>query len=127
MKTHEKQHRCFCTFVPPHILEHMAKSSDEVVRESVREAARLSMIQDMQLRASRAGQAMDIASLLPPQQGIMAPPPATAGREVFNCMNQWGPRRICWRAAKEIRSPQMMISMGFMKLVAPSGTITGTN
>ena len=90
MNTYKKQHPCFCTFVPPHILEHMAKSSEEVVRDSVREAARVSMMQDNQIRANRANQSVNIESLLPPRQGIMAPPPGTAGREVFNCMHQWG-------------------------------------
>ena len=90
MNTYEKQHQCFCTFIPPHILEHMAKSSEDVVRESVREAARVSIIQDSQMRATRASQATNIASLLPAKLGVMAPPPGTAGREVFNCMRQWG-------------------------------------
>src|SRR5688572_32915079 len=93
MNTYKKQHQCFCTFVPPHILEHMAKSSEEVVRDSVREAARVSMMQDNQLRSSRASQPINIESLLPPRQGIMAPPQGTAGREVFNCMHQWGQDR----------------------------------
>lgn len=90
MSTHRNQHPCFCTFVPPHILEHMAKSSDEVVRESVRESARISIMQDNQMRMSRATQSVDIATLLPPGQGIMAPPAGTAGREVFHCSFQWG-------------------------------------
>ena len=67
MNHYDEQCRCFCTFIPPHILEHMAKSSEEVVRESVREAARVSMIQDTQMRLNRAGQPVDIASLLPPR------------------------------------------------------------
>ena len=85
-----KKHPCFCTFIPPHILEHMAKASEDVVRESVREAARVSIMQDSQIRASRASQTIDIASLLPPRPGIMAPPAGTAGREIFNCGHQWG-------------------------------------
>ena len=90
MNAYKKQHRCFCTFVPPHVLEHMAKASDEVIRESVRESARLSMMQDTQIRTNRANQSVDISSLLPPMQGVMAPPAGTAGREVFNCGHQWG-------------------------------------
>lgn len=85
-----KQQRCFCTFVPPHVLEHMAKSSDEVVRESVREAARVSMMQDNQIRASRGNQPLDMASLTGAGQGIMAPPASSAGREIYNCGHQWG-------------------------------------
>ena len=74
-----------CMFIPPHVLEHMAKASEEVVRESVREAARLSMIQDNQIRTNRASQPVDVATFAGPKPGIMAPPPGTAGREVFNC------------------------------------------
>lgn len=83
-------HPCFCTFIPPHVLEHMAKASEEVVRESVREAARLSMIQDTQIRTNRANQPVDVATFAGPKPGIMAPPPGTAGREIFNCGHQWG-------------------------------------
>src|SRR5215211_1099128 len=90
MKTHEKQHPCFCTFIPPHILEHMAKSSEEVVREPVREAARLSMMQDNQIRANRGNQVVDMTALAGGPQGVMAPLPGTAGREIFNCFQQWG-------------------------------------
>jgi Zn-dependent metalloprotease len=81
MKTHEKQHPCFCTFIPPHILEHMAKSSEEVVRESVREAARLSMMQDNQIRANRGNQVVDMTALAGGPPGVMAPLPGTAGRD----------------------------------------------
>jgi Zn-dependent metalloprotease len=90
MKPHKTAHPHVCTFVPPYILEFMAKSSTEVVRESVRESARLSMMQDDQIRATRAAQAPDISALSGMQQGIMAPPAGTAGREVFNCSHQWG-------------------------------------
>ena len=90
MNPHTSPYPCFCTFIPPHVLEHMAKASDEGVRESVREAARLSMMQDNQIRTTRAGQVVDVAALAGAQQGIMAPPAGTASREVFNCGHQWG-------------------------------------
>jgi Zn-dependent metalloprotease len=90
MKHHKKCYPCFCTFIPPHVLEHMAKASEQVVGEAVREAARLSMIQDDQLRASQASQVADVATLFGANEGIMAPPPGTAGREVFNAGHQWG-------------------------------------
>ena len=90
MTTQKKQYPCFCTFVPPHILEHMAKSSEEVVRESVREAARLSIMQDNQIRLNRGNQGVDMATLAGGPQGVMAPLAGTAGREVYNCFHQWG-------------------------------------
>lgn len=91
MNASKNLYRCFCTFIPPHILEHMAKASDGVVRESVREAARVSIIQDNQVRTARASQPVDVQTFLPPRQGVMAPPAGTAGREIFNCNHQWGP------------------------------------
>ncbi len=103
-------HPYVCTFVPPHVLEFMAKSSSEVVRESVRESARLSMMQDDQIRATRAAQAPDVSTLSSTRQGVMAPPAGTAGREVFNC----GPNGAslpptCSCAARATRSPRMMM------------------
>ncbi len=96
-------HQCHCMFVPPHVLEHMARASDEAARE----AARFSLLQDNHTRTSRATQAVDIATLasavaavMPPPPrpaarrgavaGVMAPPPGTAGRAVYDCNHQWG-------------------------------------
>ena len=104
MTSQTTQYPCFCTFVPPHILEHMAKSSEEVVGESVREAARLSMMQDNQIRLNRGNQGVDMATLAGGPQGVMAPLAGTAGREVYNCFHQWSqsassavfPSMACW-------------------------------
>jgi Zn-dependent metalloprotease len=82
---------CFCTFVPPHVLEFMAKASGQAVSEPVRDAARLSMIQDNQTRAARANLAIDVASLVNSQEGLMAPQPGTGGRAVYTCTNKWVP------------------------------------
>lgn len=68
----------------------MAKASEAVICEALREAARLSMIQDDQLRASRASQVVDVATLLGAKEAVMAPPPGTAGQEVFHAGHQWG-------------------------------------
>ncbi len=90
MKKNHNFYPCFCAFIPPHVLEHMAKASEAVVGEEVREAARLSMIQDNQLRTARASQISDVATFFGTTETIMAPPPGTAGREVFNAGHQWG-------------------------------------
>jgi hypothetical protein len=39
MKSRKTYDPCFCSFVPPHVLEYMAKASGETVRESSRDAA----------------------------------------------------------------------------------------
>lgn len=90
MKQKNKNYPCICTFIPPHVLEHMAKASEAVIGEQVREAARVSMIQDNQLRASRDNQVVDVPSLLSARESVMAPPVGTAGREVYNAGHQWG-------------------------------------
>jgi hypothetical protein len=51
----------------------MANASGETVRESSREAARLSIMQDNQIRTSRAGQVIDVATLVNAREGLMAP------------------------------------------------------
>jgi len=91
MKSHKTHYPCLCSFVPPHVLEYMAKASGETVRESSRDAARLSMIQDNQIRASRAGQVIDVATLVNAREGLMAPQPGTAGRSIYSCVNKWVP------------------------------------
>ena len=90
-----------CTFVPPHVLEHMARDADDATRE----AARFSVLQDNRIRAERTAEVVDIPTLVNAIIGtkapsaktakkkavaeVMAPPPATAGRAVYDCNHQW--------------------------------------
>jgi Zn-dependent metalloprotease len=104
MKHNESQimpvHHCHCMFVPPHVLEHMARTGNE--------AARFSALQGEHTRATRATHAVDVATLasavagvkaLPAGPaakkaavvGVMAPPPGTAGRAVYDCNHKWSP------------------------------------
>lgn len=66
-----------CGFVPPHVLEHMARAGNE--------DARLSLLQDQQFRATRSTKTVDLATL----SGVMAPPAGTAGRAIYTCNNTW--------------------------------------
>jgi Zn-dependent metalloprotease len=93
------QHFC-CMFVPPHVLEYMARNGNE--------AARFSVLQDDHTRAARTAQTVDIPTLVsaiagaeaPPAKTaakkkeamaeVMPPPPGTAGRAVYDCNHQWG-------------------------------------
>ena len=82
MKAHKTSYPCFCTFVPPHVLDHLSKSTDTTVDEKTREAAQTSLTQDNQMRATRAAAGGVI-------EGVMAPPAGTAGREVYSAACQW--------------------------------------
>jgi len=59
MKTRKSYNPCFCTFVPPYILDRLSKASDGVIDEKTRQAAQASLTQDNQMRAKRAAQAAD--------------------------------------------------------------------
>ena len=101
-------HHCHCMFVPPFVLEHMAKAGDDASRE----LARFSLLQDDHSRSERANQAVDIPTFARAVEGlktravktapkkrstsktksiagVMAPLPGTAGRAVYDCNHQW--------------------------------------
>ncbi|HLO14693.1 MAG TPA: M4 family metallopeptidase [Anaerolineales bacterium] len=90
MKPQKTSHPCFCTFVPPYVLEQLSKSKEPVVDEKTREAARASLIQDNQMRANRANQAANTPKPGGIIEGVMAPPKGSASREVYTCAFQWG-------------------------------------
>jgi len=90
MKPRQTYHPCFCTFIPPHVLEQLSKASEAVVDEKTREAARTSLTQDNQMRANRAIQAANTPKPGDIIEGVMSPPKGTAGREVYSCAFQWG-------------------------------------
>ena len=94
-------HHFSCTFVPPHVLEHMARDADGATRE----AARFSVLQDNRIREARTAEIVDIPTLANAIIGtkapsakaakkkavaeVMAPLPGTAGRAVYDCNHQW--------------------------------------
>ena len=90
MKPAKNSNPCFCTFVPPYVLDRLSKASDGVVDEKTRQAAQASLNLDNQIRANRAAQAADTPAPGNIIEGVMAPPKGTAGREVYSCNAQWG-------------------------------------
>lgn len=84
MNPRKAYHPCFCAFIPPHVLDHLSKSTDAAVSEQTREAARASLAQDNQLREKRVSLA---ASTPKPEEieGAVVPPKGTASREVYSC------------------------------------------
>lgn len=91
-------HRCNCTYVPPHILDNLAKKGDL----DVRQRARTTVQQAKLSRTRRANRLVDIQALL---AGVAAPAPGTAGRAVYDCQNQWALRVSLARGEGDPISP----------------------
>ncbi|HJR79138.1 MAG TPA: M4 family metallopeptidase [Anaerolineales bacterium] len=85
MKSRSKHHPCFCTFVPPHVLEKLSQASEAVVDEKTREAARTTLAQDQGMRAKRAIATANMPTPGEVIEGVMVPPKGTAAREVYSC------------------------------------------
>jgi Zn-dependent metalloprotease len=95
-----RTHKCRCLFVPPHVLESVAKSG----REEVRGSARLSIQQSNLTRQRRQGIAhAKFPEMLNIQQGLV-PTAGQAKREVWNCQQQMS-LRIPPRARGEGEGP----------------------
>lgn len=85
-----------CTFVPPHILDHIARVH---ARESLEpSAAQRSAVVSAEFRRTRRYQAPGIleaesvaasAAVEEAPEGLTAPPPASAGRLIYDDLNQW--------------------------------------
>ena len=79
-------HKCNCAYIPPHVLDHLARSSDN---PELRQRARVTVQQAKTSRARRAAKSVSMQAFL---AAAAAPPPGTAGREVYNCQHQWALR-----------------------------------
>jgi len=79
-------HKCNCAFIPPYVLDNAAKNGQEEVRERVRATVQ----QDKISRDKRARKSLQpLPTIL---KSVMAPPPGTAGRTVYDCQHQWALR-----------------------------------
>ena len=76
-----KHHRCFCHYIPPHVLRRLLVGG--VVAPNLRENVRLSAIQAKASRLKRAGK------IRTTQSGASS----TAERFVYDCENTWTMRR----------------------------------
>ena len=90
MKPRKTYHPCFCTFIPPYVLDRLSKSGEAGVSEAAREAARTSLVKDNEIRANRVDQSANMPKPGDVIEGVMAPPQGTAGRAVYSCAFQWG-------------------------------------
>jgi Zn-dependent metalloprotease len=82
--------KCRCLFVPPHVLESIARSG----REDLRESARLTIQQSNLVRQRRQDKVRErFPETLRVQQGFAQPAAAQAKREVWNCQTR-GEQRV---------------------------------
>jgi Zn-dependent metalloprotease len=78
-----------CLFVPPHVLESIARSG----REDLRESVRLTIQQSNLVRQLRQDKVREkFSETLRLQQGFAQPVAAQAKRQVWNCQNRWEQR-----------------------------------
>lgn len=75
-------HKCQCQFVPPDVLEHLARSGSQTARQQ----ARLSIQQSRISRGARSSQTVQMAVFA----GAVAT--GTGARQVYDCQSQWTQR-----------------------------------
>ncbi len=81
-------HKCTCAYIPPHVLGRVVKGADESGRAAARASAHQSKL-SRGLRAERPIKMEELTPSLAGAAGVAAPPAGTAGREVYDCQNQW--------------------------------------
>ena len=83
-------HPCTCSYVPPYVVEALARRANPDVRLRARNTAQQSKL----TRARRGAKAVAMDAIIASAQpagtaGVMAPPTGNAGREVYDSQNQW--------------------------------------
>jgi Zn-dependent metalloprotease len=83
-------HPCTCSYVPPHVIEALARRGDARTRVSARNTAQQSKI----TRDLRGARPVKMSAILASARaagaaGVMAPPTGTAGRAVYDSQHQW--------------------------------------
>ncbi len=83
-------HRCTCTFIPPDVLDNLARRGDPAVRQRARASAQQAKIS----RDRRAAHVVPMAPFvagtpLAGPAGVAPPLAATASRETYDCQTQW--------------------------------------
>ena len=73
-------HKCRCMFIPPYVLDRMARSEREEVRKSALETVR----QSTAVRLKRTDKEKEISKML-----YATAPPGQGKRLVYDCQNKW--------------------------------------
>ena len=86
-------HQCTCSYVPPYVIESLARHADPELRSRARNTAHQAKLsrdkrseRPIGMRTLLAGAASAAAAAA---AGVMAPPGASAGRAVYDCQHQW--------------------------------------
>lgn len=83
-------HRCRCSYVPPYVIESLARRAGDAVRGHARNTAQQSKLTRDQRSVKRVEMPRMLASAVRGSAaGVMAPPSGTAAREVYDCQQQW--------------------------------------
>ena len=75
-------HKCQCHYIPPHVLDQMAKNADQAVRQ----VARTSALQAKASRDKRATRKPEMEQLLIAATAASA---VSADRKIYDCQHQW--------------------------------------
>ena len=85
-------HPCNCSFVPPHVTDHLAKRAPD----DVRAAARATSLAAKSIRSRRAERGVTMDAMLAGSNerslGPAAAPQGSGGREVWDCQQSWAQR-----------------------------------
>ena len=83
-------HRCTCSYVPPYVIESLARRAGPTVRVNARNTAQMSKLtRDRRGRTAVPMRRMLASAVSAGAAGVMAPPSGSAGREVYDCQTQW--------------------------------------
>jgi len=78
-------HKCTCTYIPPVVIDNMARRGDPATRARARAAAQQARLS----RVQRAARSVQMPAFL---AGAAAPAAGTATREVYDCQHRWEQR-----------------------------------
>jgi Zn-dependent metalloprotease len=84
-------HRCTCAFVPPDVIDKLARRGDENTRQRARATAQQSKLSRVE-RAAKATPMRRFLAGAPAARNLSpsaAPAPGDAARLVYDCQNQW--------------------------------------
>lgn len=81
-------HRCTCTYVPPHVVDCMARRGDPATRQRARIAAQQAKIS----RAKRVKQVVQMPTFLASAAQVETAPPGAGRRLVYDCRHRFEQR-----------------------------------
>ena len=81
---------CTCSFVPPYVIESLARRAEPELRSRARNTAQQAKLsRDRRSQRSIGMHALLAGATSASAAAVMAPPGASAGRAVYDCQHQW--------------------------------------